>query len=198
MNRSESISELTKAVVKVQQDMKNPKKSKANPFFKSKYVDLATAWDSCRDLLATNGLAVIQTVDTVVTEKAVVSVLETTLSHESGEWISGRLMLNPAKDDPQGLGSAIQYARRYSLMAIIGMAGEDEDDDGESAMGRSQSTQTKSYPATTKSNGTAKATIAQQGALRAINMKHELGLTEQDITTMDAAKASETIGQYKK
>jgi hypothetical protein len=56
------------------------------------------------------------------------SVLETTLYHTSGEWISGTQLVNPVKNDPQGLGSAITYARRYSLSAILGLVSDDDDD----------------------------------------------------------------------
>jgi hypothetical protein len=61
-------------------------------------------------------------------------VVETVLMHKSGQWLCGGLSIKPVKDDPQGIGSAITYARRYSLQAVAGIAADD--DDGEAAMGR--------------------------------------------------------------
>jgi hypothetical protein len=128
MQKSETIAELTKALVKVQSSIKPAIKDANNPFFKSSYADLNSVWDSCRDLLAANGLAVIQT--TAPVEHAV--IVETTLAHTSGEWISGELMLPLTKQDAQGVGSAITYGRRYGLAAIVGIVA-DVDDDGNAA-----------------------------------------------------------------
>lgn len=128
MNKSESIAELTKALVKVQAEIKPAVKDAKNSFFKSSYADLNSVWDACRALLTANGLAVIQT--TAPVEHGV--VVETVLAHTSGEWISGELLLPLAKSDPQGVGSAITYGRRYGLAAIVGIVG-DEDDDGNAA-----------------------------------------------------------------
>jgi hypothetical protein len=83
-----------------------------------------------RGPLSKNGLSVIQT-----TAQAETGVLvETTLAHSSGEWVAGVLHVKPVKDDPQGLGSAITYARRYALSAMVGVA--PEDDDGNAASGK--------------------------------------------------------------
>ena len=131
MNKSESIAELTKALVKVQAELKPAVKDAKNPFFKSNYADINSVWDSCRDLLTENGLAVIQT--TAPAEHAV--IVETILAHTSGEWISGELMLPLTKSDAQGVGSAITYGRRYGLAAIVGIVA-DEDDDGNAASPR--------------------------------------------------------------
>lgn len=128
MNKSESIAELTKALVKVQASIKPAIKDANNPFFKSSYADLNSVWDSCRELLTANGLAVIQT--TAPVENAV--VVETILAHESGEWISGELFLPLTKQDAQGVGSAMTYGRRYGLAAIVGIVA-DVDDDGNAA-----------------------------------------------------------------
>lgn len=86
--------------------------------------------DATKGALAKNGLAVSQLVDT----NGVVHV-DTLLMHESGEWIRSSISLKPKADDPQSIGSAITYGRRYSLGAILGVASED-DDDGNSAGGK--------------------------------------------------------------
>lgn len=132
MNKSESISELTKALVKVQSQLKPAAKNAQNPFFHNQYADLNSVWDSCRTLLAENGLAVAQ-VNSVGLENTV--IIETVLMHSSGEWLSGELMLPLAKLDPQGVGSAITYGRRYGLAAVLGIVA-DADDDANQASGR--------------------------------------------------------------
>lgn len=125
MNKSESITKLVAALVKVQSHLKGAHKGSKNPYFNSSYADLTSVWQACRDPLADNGLAVVQTTDLV--DGAAACYLETTLVHTSGEWVSGRLLLNPVKHDPQGFGSAITYARRYALAAIVGICPEDDD-----------------------------------------------------------------------
>ena len=124
MNKSESITELAKALPNFQGKMTAVKKDATNPFYKSKYATLDTIWETIRKPLSENGLSIAQTMN-FVNDK---SILETTLYHTSGEWISGTQLVNPVKDDPQSLGSAISYARRYSLSAILGIV-TDEDDD---------------------------------------------------------------------
>lgn len=130
MNQSESIAELAAALSKAQADITGALKDSSNPFFKSKYADLASCWDACRKQLAANGLAVIQTTD--VTDAGV--VLVTTLAHSSGQWMRGILPIVTKDAGPQAQGSGITYARRYALAAIVGLA--QIDDDAESAQGR--------------------------------------------------------------
>lgn len=127
-NTSEEIGELVKALAKAQGAIKPAKRDSTNPYFKSKYADLTSIWDSCRKELSQNGLVVIQTIKN---NNEMVTVL-TTLAHESGQWIRGEISLRPVKNDPQGYGSALTYARRYSLAAIVGIA-TGEDDDAEDA-----------------------------------------------------------------
>jgi hypothetical protein len=130
MESSPTIGALAAALSKAQAKIKGAVKDSANPFFKSSYADLESVWDACREPLTSNNLAVIQTVSL----DNGISVLVTTLVHSSGEFVAGRLPLNPIKNDPQSLGSAISYARRYSLAAMVGIY--QTDDDGEAAQGR--------------------------------------------------------------
>lgn len=130
MEQSEQVNELAAALVQVQATMGNAIKDSDNPFFKSKYADLQSIWDACREPLTSNGLAVTQTTDIAPAGVTVV----TTLLHKSGQWVRGRLHMTPVKADPQGLGSCISYARRYALAAIVGVV--QVDDDGEGASGR--------------------------------------------------------------
>ena len=124
MNKSESIVELAKALNSFQGKLKAVKKDATNPFFKSHYATLDAIWETIREPLSSNGLVVTQTLDQVEGK----ALLVTTLLHTSGEWIEGSMILNPVKDDPQGLGSAISYARRYSLCALLGVVADEDDD----------------------------------------------------------------------
>lgn len=133
MNQSESIAKLSEALAKAQGVMEGASKDSNNPFFHSKYADLASVWDACRKPLADNGLSVVQTADFIPEHPDMVCI-ETILCHASGEWIKGRLAVKPVKADPQGVGSCITYLRRYSLQSIVGIA--PEDDDGNAASGK--------------------------------------------------------------
>lgn len=129
--QSANVNELFTALSKAQAKMGLAKKQSSNPFFKSKYASLDAVWEACKDYLAEQGLAISQT--TVMQGEQL--LLVTTLGHASGQWSKGLYPINPIKLDPQGFGSAMTYARRYSLAAIVGIAFGD-DDDGESAQGR--------------------------------------------------------------
>ena len=139
MEMSPQINELAKALAAAQRKIQAAKKDSQNPHFRSRYADLASCWDACREQLTSNGISVIQPVQ----KNHEGPYLQTILLHESGQWIaSGEYPLRSAKDDSQGLGSAITYGRRYSLCAMVGVA-PDDDDDGEAAQGRPQA---KSVP----------------------------------------------------
>lgn len=128
MNKSEQIGELATALVKAQATMRHATKDATNPFFQSKYADFASVWDACRTALNANGLAVSQ----LTGYEGDDIFVETIMLHTSGQWLSGRLKLTPVKKDPQAIGSAITYARRYALSGICCLATE-EDDDGNAA-----------------------------------------------------------------
>lgn len=130
-------SALAKALAKAQAVMESAKKTSTNPFLSKenskagRYADLASVWDACREPLTSNGLAVVQLVTSA--DKTSVTV-ETRLLHEGGESISSTLTMPVEKATAQGVGSAITYARRYSLSALVGVA--PDDDDGNAASGR--------------------------------------------------------------
>ncbi len=129
-DQTENIAELASALAKAQGAIVNAAKDTENTFFHSRYATLASVWDACRKPLADNGLAVVQT----VTETDRGQVLVTTLAHASGQWMRSHYPVVPVKQDPQGFGSALTYARRYALSAMVGVA--PADDDGEAAVGR--------------------------------------------------------------
>jgi len=122
--KSESIKELAGALSKAQGAFDHAKKDVANTFFKSRYADLASVIDAAKQPLADNGLSVVQIVD--MTESGDM-YLETMLLHSSGEFISGRYPIKPIKPDPQSVGSAITYSRRYAFSAMTGIAADDDD-----------------------------------------------------------------------
>jgi len=118
-----TLGKLALALSKAQGMIKGAAKDSANPFFKSKYADLASVWEACRFALSVNEIAVVQRPRT--THEGV--EVETMLIHSSDEWIYETLGLPVAKADAQGIGSAITYARRYALTAMVGVAPEDDD-----------------------------------------------------------------------
>lgn len=131
---SETIGKLAEALSKAQSTMSEAKEDAKNPFFKSNYADLTSVWRACRKSLTDNGLSISHT--TMFMEQEL--VLVTTLLHSSGEWQRGYYPLMLAKRDAQSVGSAITYAKRYALAAIVGVCVEGEDDDAEKAMERKE------------------------------------------------------------
>lgn len=128
MEKSESIKELAMALAKAQGDIGFAMKDTANPFFKSKYADLASVVGAIKEALAKYGLSFTQIFHDA--DNAV--CIETVILHSSGEWLSnGKLSVPVSKHDAQGFGSAATYCRRYSLSAAFGVA--PEEDDGNSA-----------------------------------------------------------------
>ena len=103
-------------------------KDTVNPFFKSVYADLAAIIDVIREPLSSNGLAILQSIETDAGDV----VITTLLSHVSGQWIETALRLKPTKNDPQGVASAATYGRRIGLQSLVGVAA-DTDDDGNAA-----------------------------------------------------------------
>lgn len=136
MQKSELINEIGAALCKAQPLIKKALKDSENPAFKkdgkvSKYADFESVWDACRDALNSNGLAITQLTDEC--DSAV--IVETMLIHTSGQWLMGRLKLPLAKMDPQGVGSAITYGRRFGLEAMAGVARLDDDGNAASEKG---------------------------------------------------------------
>jgi hypothetical protein len=111
------------ALSAAQLEIADPPKDSVNPHFKSRYADLATVLKTVRPVLARHGIAVVQTTDI----QDGVTVLRTRLLWRDEEIIS-TYPVTPTQATPQGLGSALTYARRYALQAIVGVAADDDDD----------------------------------------------------------------------
>ena len=136
MKHSDTLAAIAPALVAALGKIEGAAKTKANPGFKgTKYADLETVINASRDILTEHGLTIIQLPGACA---AGILNLETILMHTSGEWISGEMGIALGKTDPQGVGSALTYARRYAQMAALNMPAVD--DDGERAMGREHPT----------------------------------------------------------
>lgn len=116
--------EFTKAFVKVQAQLQPAVKNSLNPHFKSKFADLASCYEACRQVLSDNGFAVLQ-VPWVSEEGA--TMLRTHLMHVSGQSMIGEMYVCAKESTPQSRGSALSYSRRYSLVTLVGLATEDDD-----------------------------------------------------------------------
>lgn len=126
MRHSESIAKLAAALVKAQAEAENALKNATNPHFKSDYANLEAVLDVAKPALSANGLALIQ----VPGYENGHATLESRLVHESGEWIEGTSGAPLQKGDPQGIGSATSYLRRYATAAIMCITQEDDDGQG--------------------------------------------------------------------
>jgi hypothetical protein len=134
MLKSETISELAKALSKAQSEIVGAKKDSSNSFYHSTYADLASCFAAIREPFSRNGLSILQPTD----EHDNHTYVDTIILHNSGEWISSRLRVVTQKTDAQAIGSAISYARRYALCSLAGIP--QIDDDGNAAVGKVEET----------------------------------------------------------
>ena len=168
MNKSESIKEIAAALFEFQQHCSKIIKKANNPFFKSKYADLPSILDEIAEPLKISGLVVSQFPDG--------DGLTTIVMHpKSGEWIEATGKMIPVKLDPQSMGSAITYQRRYALCSVLGL-NVDEDDDGNKA---TQPTQPKDDGKLWLNKGTtefekAKEYIANGHSIEDIKKKYRI------------------------
>lgn len=124
MKYSTTITKIAPALLAAQKEIGAAKKDAENPFFHSTYADLGSVMEACKEALNKNGITVLQPIGT--NECGV--YVETVLLHESGEWISDGMRISPKSDtNPQDQGSAISYARRYSLQSMVFIPSEDDD-----------------------------------------------------------------------
>ncbi len=135
---SEGVDKLFEALSAAQAAMTGATKGSVNPHYQSKYADLAAVWDACRKPLTENGLSVIQ----LPSADGPRVTVKTILAHKSGQWIESELTMTSVKADPQGVGSALTYARRYALSAMVGIA-PDEDDGNAASGGKEKPQDTK-------------------------------------------------------
>lgn len=220
MQTSESIVDLAAALALAQAEVSHAKKDTANDFFKSSYADLAAVTDACRAALAKNGLAVVHA--PASTDGLTVTV-DCRLVHKSGQWMQTSLTLKPGKSDPQGIGSAITYARRYTLAAMVGVA--TEDDDGNAASRGSTPAQRETpprangrpsgpAPSNGSSNGHAANGSGRDALLKAVkdwtgmsapedvakamaDIKKRVGITSKTMTDDEAGQCLAFVTQHR-
>ncbi len=139
---SENVTELAKSMINVQRELVPALKDGTNDYTQSSYATLKSVMEVCKSILISHGIWLTQYPIPVAGGNL---GLVTKIVHAaSGQWQSSLIEMPLSKNDPQGYGSAITYARRYGLSALIGII--TEDDDAEAAMGREQTNQQKSYP----------------------------------------------------
>lgn len=199
MNKTISITNLAKALLLFQSKMDPIKKDTTNPFFKKNYASLFTILNSIQIPLYECGLAFSQFPDG---ENGLTTIL---IHAESGEYIEATYSIHPLKNEPQAIGSALTYARRYAIGAILGL-NIDEDDDGNGANDKPK-TQSKNHPnaapaaqiLATPANGkpwlnentdqwqSAIKFLVDGGLISAIEKKYHLGKTQKEKLIIEAA-----------
>lgn len=175
------IKNLISALVAFQGSLVPPKKETDNPYFKSKYADLAGVWESCRPLLLANGLALVQSPST----NGNIVTVTGTLYHTSGESITSVLSGTAKDTSPQAIGSAITYFRRYQMCAVLGVAAED--DDGAAASGTTEKPKSLAQQKGPFSHGIPMAQhLAEQEAKKAVTATETPNTaTQQDLGSFD-------------
>jgi ERF superfamily len=170
--------QIASALVKAQKAFGPALKTSTNPHFKSRYADLSACIEAVVDALNSNGIALVQQSH----ECADGVIVETVFVHESGEtFSSGRLHVPSTKHDAQGYGSALTYARRYSLMAACGIA--PEDDDGNAA--------TKKKPAIDNNRLSQAIQKIKEGAYTTDKLRDTFALTAEQEKVLVGALANE-------
>lgn len=132
---SEAVNELSGAMLKVQAEISPAVKDRENPFAKAKYATLNSVVEASREALLKHGIWLVQY--SVPAESGHLGLVTKLIHAASGQWQASLMIMPLPKGDPQGYGSALTYARRYSLATLVGLVVED--DDGEAACGRSKS-----------------------------------------------------------
>ena len=147
--QSAEIGEIAAALSVAQAEINPAEKNATNPHLKNKYANISAIYDAVREVLPRHGLCVVQTMLPTDGTRAHV---RTTLAHKSGQWFASECVMPlDRQGGAQGMGSAITYARRYSLSAILGVVA-DEDDDGNGAQGRNNKAQIEKDRAAAKDN----------------------------------------------
>jgi hypothetical protein len=179
LQKSDSIKNLTKALITFHVKVDTIKKDAKNPFFKSSYASLTNILDGINDSLIESGLAISQF---PVGEYG----LETILMHESGEWIQANYTMKPVKDDPQSRGSAITYARRYAISAVLSLNIDDDDDGNMATHGTAspyENMEKKWLNTNTPEFEKAKDFIAKGGKVEAIKTKYKMRKEVEELLT---------------
>lgn len=125
--QSEHIEEIAKALLNVQKSLPIAAKDAVNPFVKNRYASLNSIMECCNRPLLENGIVVMQC-PVSVADPGSLGLMTRLIHAESGQWLSGIVAIPMSKADPQGMGAAITYARRYALSAMLGIVTGDDGD----------------------------------------------------------------------
>ena len=163
MYQSDDISKLAQALLLVQEHLQPAIKDANNPFIGNDYATLNSVMESCRHLLLQQGILVMQLPCPAPVELGTGHIgLETRFVHvESGQWLSSTAVIPLPKNDPQGLGSALTYARRYSLCAILGIVTEDDDGNAASMPVKQAQKATRPVEASQRQKGTSESSSSK-------------------------------------
>ena len=167
-----SMDQIATALALAQGEIENASKNSQNPHFRSRYADLAEIINTVRPVFSKHGLAVVQAPSYA---EGLVSVT-TLLTHKSGQWIMDTASAPASKLDPQGIGSAVTYLRRYSLAAFAGIA--QEDDDGNAA------SQQKARANTPSKEAIAQATAELRSCKTLDDLKAAFGSFPAEVRTL--------------
>lgn len=187
MKTSEAIELFAKDYSAMQAELKNPPKTKTNPYFNSSYVDLADGLQEIRTVMSKHNLSFIQ--GTSILDGLI--VLNTRIMHNSGQWIESDYPIG-GFGKPQDMGSAMTYARRYALFGLAGVAGED-DDDGNAAQNADQKP-VKTAKAPAKQMDPGLKPDDSEKLLAVIKVAMDRAIDPQELAAW-AAEHKEQIGQ---
>jgi hypothetical protein len=190
MKTSETQTAITKAIVLAQAEITHATKDAKNPHFKSKYATLEAVIDASKAALLKNGINVFQVVDRD-------GFLTTRLQHESGEWVESEMTLMLDKQTMQSLGSAISYARRYALAAMLNIAQTDDDaNEADQANNKQQNNQAQYFFPGGKNKGKH---FSQLTVLEFNNYFHELKeVLKKETNNQAVSELIDLMGSYKR
>lgn len=192
MKTSEAIDQIAGALAKAQGQLSNVTKDKINPHFKSGYASLDSTLDVIRDVFAKHDLALVQGCAVVGEE----ILMRSRVIHKSGQWIETELPLLLTKNDMQGMGSGISYARRYLAQAMAGIAQADEDNDGQDAATK-PATKKPAAPKLISKDAPdvieMKKMIKELGRDEESYLKHLSTLNKREITNLNQLDHKESI-----
>lgn len=176
MPKSQSIKQLTQALITFQVKVDTIRKDAKNPFFKSTYASLANILESIKEPLIECGLAITQFPQGE-------NGLMTILMHESGEWIGFEYQMRPTKDDPQGRGSCLTYMRRYSIASVLCLNIDQDDDANLATHGRSTPDEKQWLNKGTEQFTKAAEYIRNGGSIDSIKSKYKLSKEIENLLT---------------
>lgn len=176
------------ALIKFQGEVPKILKDKENPHFRSMYADLASIIETIRKPLTANKLGITQPIVTKLIGDKYENVILTRIIHESGEFIESEMIL-PYEINPQKLGSLITYYRRYSLLSLVGLASEEDDDDANRAadkgsQGSRDQGQRTPPPGSNQGSHEKPASPAQLNALKNMGAEILPGLTMKQASAL--------------